>query len=548
MRIRNAAVDLPDADVVLVGAGIMSATLASMLGHLEPEWSVVVLEAADRAATESSDPWNNAGTGHSGFCELNYMPDPEDSAKAESIAAQFLLTREWWAHLAAAGGLDPASFIHTTGHLSVVFDGDTDYLRRRHATLRRSPLFDRLEFTDDPATVGAWAPLVTDGRAPGPIAATRSSSDSAPRSARRARSRATGALAISAAPLATCTAARRPSGKTAAGDCPRAPGPIAATRHPDGTDVDFGALSTGLLETSGAEVLFGHRVRRIARDAHGRSTVTGRGRAGRFRIRARHVFVGAGGQALRQLQKAKLDEVSRYGVLPVGAAFLRCDAPEVVARHDGKVYGQAPIGAPPMSVPHLDRRTVRGRDHLMFGPYATFSTRLLKGGHLWDFFATLHPRNLWTVMSAAATNLDLVRYLVSELLAGRAKRFAQLQRYLPEARDADWTLVHAGQRAQLVTPGPGVAGVLQQGTELIVSADRQVSGLLGASPGASTAVPIMIDLLRRAFPAEWSQRWAEDLHAAVPDLRVEEWTHDDVRRATAETARALRLRPPAEHR
>ncbi|KJR09473.1 malate:quinone oxidoreductase [Gordonia sihwensis] len=491
MRIRNAAVDLPDADVVLVGAGIMSATLASMLGHLEPEWSVVVLEAADRAATESSDPWNNAGTGHSGFCELNYMPDPEDSAKAESIAAQFLLTREWWAHLAAAGGLDPASFIHTTGHLSVVFDGDTDYLRRRHATLRRSPLFDRLEFTYDPATVGAWAPLVTDGRAPGPIA---------------------------------------------------------ATRHPDGTDVDFGALSTGLLETSGAEVLFGHRVRRIARDAHGRSTVTGRGRAGRFRIRARHVFVGAGGQALRQLQKAKLDEVSRYGVLPVGAAFLRCDAPEVVARHDGKVYGQAPIGAPPMSVPHLDRRTVRGRDHLMFGPYATFSTRLLKGGHLWDFFATLHPRNLWTVMSAAATNLDLVRYLVSELLAGRAKRFAQLQRYLPEARDADWTLVHAGQRAQLVTPGPGVAGVLQQGTELIVSADRQVSGLLGASPGASTAVPIMIDLLRRAFPAEWSQRWAEDLHAAVPDLRVEEWTHDDVRRATAETARALRLRPPAEHR
>ncbi|GAB3134789.1 hypothetical protein GCM10027289_27360 [Tsukamurella serpentis] len=223
----------------------------------------------------------------------------------------------------------------------------------------------------------------------------------------------------------------------------------------------------------------------------------GRHSGGRFEIRARRVFVGAGGQALRLLQSARLPEVRGYAVLPVGAAFLRCSAPEVVAQHDGKVYGQAAIGAPPMSVPHLDRRSVQGRDYLMFGPYATFSTKLLKRGSRADFFRTLRPGNLHVIAAAVAQNPLLVRYLVTELAAGRKKRFAQLRQYFPDADPAQWELITAGQRAQLVTGDPHRVGVLQQGTELVTGADRTVGGLLGASPGASTAVPIMMELLRR---------------------------------------------------
>ncbi|MBM7368945.1 malate:quinone oxidoreductase [Gordonia hydrophobica] len=492
MRIRHAnrLHDLGEVDVVLIGGGIMSATLASMLGELAPDRPVVVLEQADRIATESSAPWNNAGTGHSGFCELNYMPDPDDASKPAEMARQFLLTRQWWAHLAERGAVEPDGFVHTAPHLSVVFgDEGRDHLRRRHQAMTRSPLFQDLEYSEDPAVIADWAPLVMAGR-----------TDEEP---------------------------------------------VTATQHRAGTDVDFGALTDSLLAASGARVLTGHRVARLSRRPGG-VVVAGRCGRGEFQIRARHVFIGAGGQALRLMQRAGVDEVRGYGVLPVGAAFLRCSDPEVVAQHAGKVYGEAPIGTPPMSVPHLDRRTVDGADHLMFGPYATFSTKLLKHGHLTDFFATLRPTNLWTVASAGATNLDLVRYLISELLASPQRRFRQLQRYYPTARRADWELIGAGQRAQLVKPGDGAAGVLHQGTELVTSADRAVSGLLGASPGASTAVPIMLDLLRRVFPEEWASGWESELTAAINGLAVDRWTDQVVSAATASTAQSLRLAPGAE--
>ncbi|WP_120298846.1 malate:quinone oxidoreductase [Gordonia phthalatica] len=477
--------DLGSVDVALIGGGIMSATLASMLGELAPDWRVVVLEQADRLATESSDPWNNAGTGHSGFCELNYMPDPDDAAKPVEMARQFLLTRQWWSHLADRGAIKPDSFVHGTPHLSVVFgDDDRSYLQRRHRTMRRSPLFRDLQYSEDRDQIAAWAPLVMAGRADDET--------------------------------------------------------VTATRHAAGTDVDFGALTASLLAASGAHVLTGHEVTRIARRDDG-VEISGRCDRRDFRVRARHIFVGAGGQALRMLQQAKAREVRGYGVLPVGAAFLRCSDPAVAAQHDGKVYGQAPIGAPPMSVPHLDHRTVDGLDHLMFGPYATFSTKLLKHGRLTDFFATLRPSNLWTVMSAGATNLSLVRFLVSELLASPRRRFRQLQRYYPTAHRDDWELIPAGQRAQLVTPGPRGIGVLQQGTELITTSDGDMSGLLGASPGASTAVPIMVDLLGRCFPDQWAAGWEAALNSAIPGLAVTEWTDEAVAQATASTAQSLGL-------
>lgn len=481
---------IEEADVVLIGGGIMSATLGSMLAVLEPTWRIVLLEKADELASESSDSWNNAGTGHSGYCELNYMPNPEDGTKAASIAQQFHASREWWAYLAEQGLVDPTAFIHSTPHMDVVFGSrDVDYLRRRHATLVNDPLFAGLEYSEDRSTIAKWAPLVMSGRTDGEA--------------------------------------------------------IAATRHPRGTDVDFGALTrqlTGLIAARGGTALFGHDVRAIDRAQAGGWIVSGSGpdRA-RFSITAKHVFVGAGGFALRLLQRAKLPEVRGYAVLPVGAAFYRCSTPEVVAQHEAKIYGQAAIGAPPMSVPHLDKRVVDGTGHLLFGPYATFSTKLLKRGKLTDFFTTLRWHNLHTIVAAGAQNLSLVRYLVAELAARPRKKFAQVQRFYPESKFSEWELILAGQRAQLVKPDPRKIGALQQGTELVVSADNSISGLLGASPGASTAVPIMLDLLRRCFPDSWGATWRDALSEAIPSSATTTWDAATVSATTDRTEKALRL-------
>ncbi|WP_076478429.1 malate dehydrogenase (quinone) [Williamsia sterculiae] len=477
------------ADVVLIGGGIMSATLGSMLAVLEPRWRVVVLERAGALASESSDAWNNAGTGHSGFCELNYMPDPTNGSKASIIAAQFLASRQWWSYLAAQGLLDPTTFISTTAHMDVVFgEHDIAYLRERFDTLITDPLFGGMEFSDDPSVIARWAPLVMEGR----------------------------------------PAAQR----------------VAATRHPGGTDVDFGALTRGLttvITSCGGEVRLGHDVRSLRRDASGSWVVRCRNRDGEFSVRSPQVFVGAGGHALRLLQRAHLPEVRGYAVLPVGAAFLRCSDPTVVSRHRSKVYGQAAVGAPPMSVPHLDRRVVDGTPHLMFGPYATFSTKLLTRGRWTDFFTTVRSHNMVVILAAMVQNVSLIRYLIGQLAARPRHRFRQLQRYYPRARRDQWTLVAAGQRAQLITPDRRRIGVIQQGTELIVSADGSMSGLLGASPGASTAVPIMVDLLRRCFPDRWRDRWAEAMSVAIPALTTARWSPELVRDVHATTGRSLGL-------
>lgn len=459
------------ADVLLIGGGIMSATLGAMISTLEPQWRIVLLERAPDIATESSGPWNNAGTGHSGYCELNYMPNPADGSVAAEIAKQFHLSRQWWAHLVDQGLLDPTTFVHGTPHMDVVFgDHDVEYLRQRFETLSADSLFADLEFSDDPTTIAGWAPLVMAGR-----------------------------------------------------DSEQA---VAATRHPGGTDVDFGALTRGLVRiitSNGGEVRLGHEVRRLHQDADGTWLVGGRRThsRNRFQLRARHVFVGAGGFALRLLQRAHLPEVRGYGVLPVGAAFLRCSRPDVVAQHEVKVYGQAAIGAPPMSVPHLDKRVIGGEDYLMFGPYATFSTKLLKGGKLTDFFTTLRWHNLHVLAAAAAQSLPLVRYLIRELLTPRSGKIKQLQRYYPGADPQDWELVPAGQRAQLVTPDAERIGALRSGTELVCSADGTIAGLLGASPGASTAVPIMLELLQRCFPERWAASWQVRMDTAVANCDTE---------------------------
>ncbi|UTT50527.1 malate dehydrogenase (quinone) [Rhodococcus gordoniae] len=478
--------DDPECDAVLIGAGIMSATLGALLARLEPDRSILVLERLDEVAMESSAPWNNAGTGHAGLCELNYMPDPTDSTRAEEIGRQFRISRQFWDSLDEPDDA-PATFVNATPHMDVVFgERDVDYLRRRYATLQRSPLFSAMEYSEDPDTIARWAPLVMAGR--------------------------TGSE------------------------------PVAATRYEAGTDVDFGALTHRLLSDArrrGAEIRTGHEVTRLRRTADGRWMVSGRTKTGRFSVRSRFVFVGAGGYALKLLQKARIPEVRGFAVFPVGAQFLRTADPDVVSRHAAKVYSQADVDAPPMSVPHLDKRIVDGREWLMFGPYATFSTRLLKHGRLTDLFTTLRPHNLAPLLGVGIQNLPLVRYLIGQLLASRTRKFRQLQRFCPDVRDSEWELIDAGQRAQLVKPDRRRIGVLTFGTEVVTSADGSIAGLLGASPGASIAPTALIEVLHTCFP-DHVERWRPMLERMMPDLHLDAETTSRAEPGSARATAAAR--------
>lgn len=491
-----ATADLEAYDAVLIGAGVMSATLGTLLRELEPEWRIAVIDRLPQVAAESSNAWNNAGTGHSALCELNYTPERPDGgieiATAVKVNEQFQLSRQFWAHLVRTGVIaDPASFITSTPHLSFVRGAaDVDFLRRRHAALAGHPLFAGLEYSADPSVIAGWAPLVM-----------------------RTRDR------------------RRP---------------VAATYHPDGTDVDFGSLTRQLiagLQRQGVELQLEQEVVKVRR-RHGLWRITLRAIGGyRRTIDARFVFVGAGGGALRLLQSARIPEIRGYGGFPVSGQFLKATRPELVAEHRVKVYGKAAVGAPPMSVPHLDARVVDGGRSLLFGPYAGFTPRFLKEGTLLDLFATIRFGNLIPMIAVGVKTLfsGLLAYLVRELLTPKRGKFAALQEYLPSARIEDWELITAGQRVQVIKRGKG-GGVLQFGTEVVAAADGSIAGLLGASPGASTAAPIMLKVLEQCFP-ERIEAWGPTLSRIVPSRgRSLADDADLARTLLAETATVLRLR------
>lgn len=489
-------------DVVLVGGGIMSATLGSLISKLEPDWSIKLVERLDDLAQESSNPWNNAGTGHAALCELNYTPEVDgriDITKALAINEQFLVSRQYWAGLVESGDLtEPSGFINSVPHMTFVRgEADVDFLRRRHEALSAQPLFASMEFSDDPSVIFEWAPALMVGR------------DKAEK--------------------------------------------VAATRVAGGTDVDFGALTRKLTQgliDKGAVVRLGTEVIDLRQQRDGvwqiATRVVSGPDAGRKNVtRARFVFVGAGGGALPLLQKAKIPEIRGFGGFPISGQFLRTDNPEVVAKHRAKVYGKASVGAPPMSVPHLDTRVVDGTPALLFGPYAGFSPKYLKTGRLTDLVASLRAHNLIPMLAVAKDNFDLVTYLVGQLLASKKSKFAQLREFYPEANEADWRLITAGQRVQVMKGDPAKGGVLQMGTEVVAKADGSIAGLLGASPGASVAVPVMIDLLQRCFPAK-ADAWGSRLVDLVPSFgtKVNE-TPDAAAKIISATDKALGLKPQA---
>ena len=451
----------------------MSATLATLLSDLEPSWRIEIVERLDGIALESSDGWNNAGTGHAALCELNYTPERADGsidiAKAVTINEQFALSCQLWDHLRDAGRLPDAGYRSPVPHLTFVRGAaDVDYLRRRHAALSAHPRFAHLEYSEDPATIASWAPLVMAGRDPAE--------------------------------------------------------PVAATRALDGEDVDFGALARHMVDdlvARGANVRLQHEVRRVRRRRGGGWRLHLVDRAWnasprRTTLDARFVFIGAGGGALRLLQASGIDEIKGYGGFPISGQFLRTTDPALVERHRAKVYGKAAVGSPPMSVPHLDTRVVGGQPALLFGPYAGWSMKFLKQGSWTDLVRTVRPGNLMPLLAVGLHNLDLLKYLIGEVLASRTARLRSLRAFLPTARDRDWELITAGQRVQVIKRGEG-GGVLEFGTELITAADGSIAGLLGASPGASTAASAMLDLLRRCFPDRFAG-WQPRLEQMMPML------------------------------
>ena len=462
------------ADVVLVGAGIMSATLATLLNDLQPEWKLTVLERLDAAGLESSNAWNNAGTGHSALCELNYAPQASDgtvsATKALNINEQFQITRQLWSSLVENGTLGaPSTFTNTVPHISMVFGDDhANYLRARYDDFKPHKLFERMEFTEDREQIAQWAPLTMHGRGAGRVAATFA---------------------------------------------------------PEGTDVDFGSLTNQLLRHlggRGVSIQYGQQVTTLERQSDGSWLVSVKDRLNRDNnrvIRARFVFLGAGGGALPLLQKSGIKEAKGFGGFPVSGLFLRNVDPTITAQHNAKVYGQASVGAPPMSVPHLDTRYVDGERALMFGPYGGFRPNFLKQGSLLDLPKSVRAHNLYPMTRAGMANLDLVKYLLGELTKPRSQRIEALHEYYPSAEESQWELIEAGQRVQVMKADKAKGGVLQFGTELVTSADGSIGALLGASPGASTAVPIMLNLLTKCFPAKMSE-WEPRIKELIPAYGV----------------------------
>lgn len=484
-------------DVVLIGGGVMSATLGTLIKQVQPDWSIEVFESRPEVATESTNGWNNAGTGHAALCELNYMPEGKDGSltvdKAVQINEQFQLSRQWWSSLVQQGTLtDPKSFINSTPHMTFVCGADNvDYLRRRYELLKEEPLFSDMEFSEDPEVIAEWAPLLIDRRAKDEV--------------------------------------------------------FAATRSASGTDVDFGQLTKqllGRLNHDGASIRVNHEVRGLQRRDDGTWNVFVRNRNGygTETVNAKFVFVGAGGGALSLLQSSGIPEIQGFGGFPISGKFLRCDNPEVIKQHHAKVYGKADVGAPPMSVPHLDTRVIDGKESLLFGPYAGFSPNFLKKGSWWDLPGSVRTHNLGPMIKVGVTELGLVKYLVTELLATREQQMDSLRKYVPTARTEDWSMITAGQRVQVMKKHPEKGGVLQFGTEVITGADGTIAGLLGASPGASTAVHAMVAVLEECFPKEYESRWKKKFQASIPSLGTG-LNHDAnlARESLAQTSEVLQL-------
>jgi malate dehydrogenase (quinone) len=469
---------IPETDVALIGAGIMSATLGIMLKELNPNITIQIFERLDEPGMESSDAWNNAGTGHSAFCELNYTPQKPDGSvdisKAIKICQDFEISREFWSYLLEKNYLkDPSTFIRQVPHMSFVWGSDNvNYLNTRHRLLSESPLFHGMSYSENRDEITQWAPLIMKGR-----------NDNAP---------------------------------------------VAATMMEMGTDVNFGELTRQLIDKleamPGVTVHYNVEVLDIDPHKKGGWLVETKNLLNDLEAdcKANFVFLGAGGATLHLLKDAEIKERKGYGGFPVSGLWLKCRNSELIKMHNVKVYGKASVGSPPMSVPHVDTRVIDGRKELLFGPFAGFSMRFLKTGSHFDLAKSFRLDNLVPMISAGLSNVPLTKYLISQVRLKHEDRVRSLQEYVPIAQLSDWELAQAGQRVQVIKKSEGRKGKLEFGTEAVVAADGSVAALLGASPGASTAAAIMFSILPRIFKEQSkAPAWQEKLKEMAPSFGVE---------------------------
>ncbi len=460
-------------DVLLVGAGAMSSTLAMILKQLDPNLKVCVVERLKSVAKESTDGWNNAGTGHAAYCELNYTPENDsgdvDISKALSINASFELSLQFWTHLVKNQILpNPSEFINRTPHRSFVWgEKNVAFLRKRFELMSNHHLFSGMEYSENHEQIKEWMPLIMNGR--------------------------------------------------------NADEPVAATNMPRGSDVDFGSLARHMMEhlqgQENFELLLNHNVEDLKKSSQDGWSVSVKDRdtGTETRIRSKFVFLGAGGGALPLLQKSGIPESKGYGGFPVSGQWLVCEDKDVAEQHFAKVYGKAAIGAPPMSVPHLDTRVIDGKKALLFGPFAGFTTKFLKKGSIMDLPASIKGNNLKPIVSVGMNNMDLTRYLISEVFQSNRSRMNSLREYFPEAKDENWSLASAGQRVQIIKKDENGRGTLEFGTEIVASEDGTIASLLGASPGASTAVQAMLDVVEKCFADKLeSDGWKDKLKTMIP--------------------------------
>lgn len=460
-------------DVLLVGGGVMSATLGVLLKQLDPSLEILMLEKNEKVAQESSDGWNNAGTGHAAYCELNYTPMDKsgnvDISKALTINSAFELSLQFWSYLVKKEFFPkPDHFINRTPHISFVWgEENVEFLRKRYEALSKHHLFAEMEYTEDRDVIEKWMPLVLEGRS--------------------------------------------------------ASEPVAATRVAHGSDVDFGCITRDLIfnleKCSGFELLVSHEAAGFRKRGDGGWSVRIRDRieGKTLYVNSKFVFIGGGGGSLPILQASGVDNGKGYGGFPVSGQWLVCKKPEIVQKHHAKVYGKAPIGAPPMSVPHLDTRVIDGEKALLFGPFAGFTTKFLKQGSFLDLFLSVRPSNLLPLMRVGLRHTDLTKYLINEARLSHKERVDSLRNFFPDATDDDWHLAIAGQRVQIIKKDDELGGKLEFGTEVIISDDKSLAALMGASPGASTAVDAMLNVLEQCFADQLaSEQWQKALKEIVP--------------------------------
>ena len=437
-------------DAILVGAGIMSGTLALLLSEILPELKILIIEKLHTPGSESTGAFNNAGTGHAANCELNYTPLDDNGdlkiEKALSTNRAFEISMSLWASLYKTGKIDIKNFLQFIPHISFVTGSENiSFLKKRFKTMSKYPEFSDMEFSSSYNKISSWAPLITKSR--------------------------------------------NPLDK------------VAATRIKRGTDINFEALTREYLTyiSKNKNVKVSYKTELIDLKKHDKKQwelkVRLEGRIVFFRTS--YVFLGAGGKTINFLQKSKIPEAKMYGGFPVSGKWLICEEKSLTEKHNAKVYGKADIGSPPMSVPHLDTRWIEGKKFLLYGPFAGFTTKFLKEGSYLDLFKSIKKNNLFSMLDVGIKNKDLINYLFSQSLKNHSSRVENLRNMMPSADSSNWYLENAGQRVQIIKKTKD-GGSLKFGTEIVNSADGSLSALLGASPGASTAVSIMIEVLKKS--------------------------------------------------